>query len=325
MMHKEQKMKGVWLENNRITLRNDLPIPSVSKGEALIKVYQAGICATDLELVRGYYPFTGIPGHEFVGEVIEAPDNEKWIGKRVVGEINITCGKCEDCLAGRPTHCKNRKVLGILNHHGAFAEYLTLPISNLHVVPTSIENDAAVFTEPIAAALEIQQQVHIPPNSSVLVVGAGRLGQLISQTLRLTGCNLEVVARYPDQISILENLGIKTISEDSVLLRHYDIVIEATGSQGGFTLARKAIHPRGTIVLKSTYKGNINVNFSGIVVDEITLIGSRCGPFSPALRLLEKKEINPTVLISDRYPLDSAVEAFERASKPGVFKVLLSP
>ena len=245
MMHKEQKMKGVWLENNRITLRNDLPIPSVSKGEALIKVYQAGICATDLELVRGYYPFTGIPGHEFVGEVIEAPDNEKWIGKRVVGEINITCGKCEDCLAGRPTHCKNRKVLGILNHHGAFAEYLTLPISNLHVVPTSIENDAAVFTEPIAAALEIQQQVHIPPNSSVLVVGAGRLGQLISQTLRLTGCNLEVVARYPDQISILENLGIKTISEDSVLLRHYDIVIEATGSQGGFTLARKAIHPRG--------------------------------------------------------------------------------
>jgi threonine dehydrogenase-like Zn-dependent dehydrogenase len=318
-------MLGLWLENNKLSLRNDIPIPTPEDGEALIKVNLAGICSTDLELVRGYYPFTGILGHEFVGEVISAPKHHEWIGKRVVGEINITCGKCDDCLAGRPTHCINRTVLGILNHNGAFAEYLILPIRNLHEIPNQTPDTAAVFTEPLAAALEIQQQIHITPETNVLVVGAGRLGQLIAQSLAITSCDLSVVARYPNQIKILQNNLIKTISENDVKARKYDLVIEATGSQSGFALARKAIHPRGTIALKSTYKGNINVSFSSIVVDEINLVGSRCGPFPPAIRLLEKIAIDTSPLISKQFPLSQALEAFDLASKKGTFKVLLTP
>lgn len=321
---KQKTMLGLWLENNELSLRDDLPVPIPETGEALIHVNLAGICSTDLELVRGYYPFTGIPGHEFVGTVVLAPGNDEWIGERVVGEINITCGNCEDCLAGRPTHCINRTVLGILNHDGAFAEYLVLPIRNLHKVPSQIPDTSAVFTEPLAAALEIQQQIHIKPGTKTLVVGAGRLGQLIAQSLAITSCDLNVVARYPGQIEILQKSRIKTISENAVEKRKYDIVIEATGSQSGFALARKAIHPRGTIVLKSTYKGNININLSSIVVDEINMIGSRCGPFGPAIKLLEKKLVDPAALISNQYPLHQVIEAFDQATKKGVLKVLVT-
>ena len=321
----QNTMLGLWLEDNQLSLRNDIPIPAPGDGEALIKVNLAGICSTDLELVRGYYPFTGILGHEFVGEVVSAPKHDEWIGKRVVGEINITCGKCDDCLAGRPTHCINRTVLGILNHNGAFAEYLILPVRNLHEIPNQTPDTAAVFTEPLAAALEIQHQIHIPPETNVLIVGAGRLGQLIAQSLAITSCNLSVVARYPNQIKTLQKNQIKTISENNVKARKYDLAIEATGSQSGFALARKAVHPRGTIVLKSTYKGNINVNFSSIVVDEINLVGSRCGPFPPAIRLLEKKAIDTSSLISKQFPLSQAIEAFDQAAKKGTFKVLITP
>jgi len=315
-------MQALWLENQKIDLR-DVPVRD-NPGEALIKVRKAGVCGTDLELVRGYYPYTGIPGHEFVGEVVEAPDPD-WIGARVVGEINIVCGKCEQCHNGRPTHCESRSVLGIINRDGVFAEYVRLPLENLHRVPDSVPDEAAVFTEPLAAALEIQQQVQIKPTDRVLLVGAGRLGQLIAQTLTLTGCNLRVVASHKHQRDLLSGRGIRLIDEADVQPWRWDVVIEATGSPSGFELARKAIRPRGTFVLKSTYAGDLTLNISSIVVDEINIVGSRCGPFEPALRLLEKREVDPTVLIAAEYPLSDALAAFELAAQSGTMKVLVKP
>ncbi|MEN8221091.1 MAG: alcohol dehydrogenase catalytic domain-containing protein [Pseudomonadota bacterium] len=314
-------MQALCLENNRLILRNNIPIPEPQAGEALVRVQMAGICATDLELVRGYYPYTGILGHEFVGEIVQAPER---VGERVVGEINAACGSCETCLRGQSTHCERRTVLGIVNRDGAFAEYLRLPLKNLIPVPASIPDEAAVFTEPLAAALEIQAQVTIRPTDQVLVVGAGRLGQLIAQTLVLTGCHLQVVARHHKQRQLLAARQIAWIDENAVQGRAFDIVIEATGSTGGFTLARQAVRPRGTIVLKSTYKGDKSVNFSALVVDEITLVGSRCGPFAPALRLLENQLVDPTLLIDDRFSLDKGLEAFERVVQPGILKVLFT-
>jgi len=315
-------MQALWLENRQLDLRQ-VPEPN-QPGEALIRICKAGICSTDLELVKGYYPFTGILGHEFVGEVVSAEDGS-WIGQRVVGDINVTCGNCEQCLGGRSTHCENRTVLGITRRDGTFAKYTTLPIANLHRVPDSVPDEMAVFTEPLAAALEIQQQVHIQPADRVLVVGAGRLGQLIAQTLLLTGCDLRVVARraYPQQI--LTERGIGIVSEEDIQPWRWDIVVEATGSPDGFSLARQAIRPRGTLVMKSTYKGEMSVNFSSIVVDEINIIGSRCGPFEPALRLMEERLVDPSVLIAEEFRLDKVIKAFEHAAQPGMLKVLVTP
>ena len=315
-------MQALWLENHQLDLR-EVPVPDPS-GEALIRIREAGICNTDLELVRGYYPFTGIPGHEFVGEVVECGD-PVWIGQRVVGDINVTCGGCKQCLGGRFTHCENRTVLGIVNRDGTFAEFTTLPLSNLHRVPASVSDAVAVFTEPIAAALEILQQVHIQPTDRVLVLGAGRLGQLIAQTLALTGCDLHVVARHAHQQKILVERGIKLISEWDVPPSRWDIVVEATGLQDGFSLARQAIRPRGTLVMKSTYKGETSVDFSSIVVDEINIVGSRCGPFEPALRLMEMELVDPSILIAAEFKLGEILQAFEHAAQPGVLKVLIKP
>jgi len=315
-------MRALWLENNQIDLR-DIPQPC-KLGEALIKLTKAGICSTDLELVKGYYPYTGVLGHEFVGEVVEAED-VSWIGQRVVGEINVVCNQCEQCLNGRHTHCENRTVLGIVNRDGTFAEYTTLPLANLHRLPASVSDEMAVFTEPLAAALEIQQQIQIRPADRVLLVGAGRLGQLIAQTLALTGCDLRVVARHAHQQNLLAARAIRVITEEEIQPWRWDVVVEATGSPAGFSLARQAVRPRGTLVLKSTYKGELNVNFSAIVVDEINIIGSRCGPFEPALRLMESRQVDPTVLIADDFKLDDALKAFERAAETGVLKVLIQP
>jgi threonine dehydrogenase-like Zn-dependent dehydrogenase len=315
-------MKALWLENNQLDLR-EVSEP-VRFGEALIRIRKAGICSTDLEMVKGYYPFTGILGHEFVGEVIAA-DDQSWIGQRVVGEINITCGSCEQCLNGRPTHCENRATLGITKRNGTFAEFTTLPIPNLHRVPASVPDEVAVFTEPLAAALEIQQQVHVQSTDRVLVVGAGRLGQLIAQTLALTGCDLHVVVRHAYQRKILVERGIGILAEDDIQPWRWDIVVEATGSPGGFSLARQAIRPRGTLVMKSTYMGEMSVDFSSIVVDEINIVGSRCGPFEPALRLMEKKQVDPSVLIAAEFRLGEALSAFEHAAQSGVLKVLVTP
>ena len=313
-------MNALWLENNKIDLRN-VAAPR-KPNEALIKIRKAGICSTDLELVKGYYPYTGILGHEFVGEVAEAEDGS-WIGQRVVGEINAVCHQCEQCMNGRSTHCENRTVLGIVNRDGAFAEFTQLPITNLHRVPDSVPDEMAVFTEPLAAALEIQQQIQIKPKDRVLLVGAGRLGQLIAQTLALTGCDLRVVARHAHQQNLLKAGGIRTIAEEEIRPWRSDVVVEATGSPTGFALARKAIRPRGTLVMKSTYQGEMSANFSSIVVDEINIIGSRCGPFEPALRLMESRQVDPTVLIAEEFKLGDALTAFERAAQTGVLKILV--
>jgi threonine dehydrogenase-like Zn-dependent dehydrogenase len=318
-------MNALWLENNKIEVRStDRPR---RPNEALIRIRKAGICSTDLELVKGYYPYTGILGHEFVGEVVEADgeDRVSWIGQRVVGEINVVCHQCEQCLNGRSTHCENRTVLGIVNRDGTFAEFTQLPITNLHRVPDSVSDEMAVFTEPLAAALEIQEQINITPTDRVLLIGAGRLGQLIAQTLAPTGCDLRVVARHKQQQDLLKARGIRIITEAEIRHWRWDIVVEATGSPSGFSLARQAIRPRGTLVLKSTYKGDMTVNFSSIVVNEVNILGSRCGPFEPALRLMESRQVDPTVLITKEFKLGEALKAFERAAETGVLKVLVEP
>ncbi|HLO51970.1 MAG TPA: alcohol dehydrogenase catalytic domain-containing protein [Kamptonema sp.] len=314
-------MKGLWLENKQLQLCTNLPIPEPPTGEALVRVLRAGICNTDLELLRGYYPYRGILGHEFVGVVEQGPEN--LVQRRVVGEINAACGHCRFCLSEQPTHCENRTVLGIVNRNGAFAEYLTLPVANLHLVPDSVSTDAATFTEPIAAALEIQQQVPLSPENKVLVVGDGKLGQLVAQTIALTGCELLVIGRHRDKLVNLEERGIKTGFADAVKDRYFDVSIECTGNPEGFAIARRALRPRGTLVLKSTYAGALTFDASALVVDEITLIGSRCGPFLPALQLLAQNQVNVKHLIHSWYPLDEGLSAFEKAQSPGVLKVLL--
>ena len=316
-------MQALWLENQALSFRQDIPLPPLPRGEARVRVRVAGICGTDLEMEKGYYPFRGIPGHEFVGEVVEAPDDPSRVGQRVVGEINIPCGACQRCLSGSSKHCERRSVLGVLNRNGVFGEYLTLPLGNLHRVPDAVPNEVAVFTEPLAAALEIQGQVQIGPGDQVLVVGAGRLGQLIAQSLALTGCRLGVVARYENQKALLAGINIETVNERGVPSREVDVVVEATGSPGGLQLALNAVRPQGTIVLKSTYKGAMEVDFSSVVVDELRLMGSRCGPFEPALRLLENGAVDPVPLIAERFPLRKGLTAFQHAARPGVLKVLL--
>ena len=314
-------MKGLWLENNQLQLRTDIPLPEPPAGEALVRVLQAGICNTDLELIKGYYPYTGVIGHEFVGVVEQGP--KQLINQRVVGEINAACGNCRFCDRGQPRHCENRTVLGIVNRHGAFAEYLSLPIKNLHLVPENVSTAAATFTEPIAAALEIQQQIQICKNDRVLVVGDGKLGQLIAQTLALTGCELLVIGRHQERLVNLAARGIKTGLANSVTDKYFDISIDCTGNPEGFNIARRALRPRGTLILKSTYAGNLSLDASSLVVDEITLIGSRCGLFAPALELLATGKVEVQSLIHAYYPLSQGLEAFEKAKTKGVLKVLL--
>lgn len=290
-------MRAAWLENQQLSLRDNVPTPVPSAGEAVVRVLFAGICNTDLEMMRGYYPFAGVPGHEFVGE---------WNGQRVVGEINAACHACEACRAGRPTHCENRTVLGIKNRNGTLAEYLTLPNENLHPVPDSVTSEEAVFVEPLAAALEIQEQVAISPDDRVLVVGHGKLGRLITRTLALTGCKLTVAGRGT-----------------AVPEKKFDIAIECSGDPSGFQVARQALRPRGTLVMKSTYAGETTFNASSLVVDEITLIGSRCGPFRKAIDLLASRRVDVSDLIEETYPLDKAVSAFGHARRSGALKVLV--
>ncbi|MFU8891522.1 MAG: MDR/zinc-dependent alcohol dehydrogenase-like family protein [Anaerosomatales bacterium] len=315
-------MKALWLEDGNLSVR-EIDVPPAS-GEALVRVTLSGICGTDLELTRGYYPYTGVPGHEFVGEVVEASD-PGWVGTRVVAEINDACGSCPTCRRGYPTHCEKRTVLGIVSHDGSHAEYVRVPVANLHRVPDRVTDEAAVFTEPLAAALEIIEQVHIRPGDRVLLVGAGRLGQLVGRILALTGAHLRAVARYERQTELLALAGVECVAEDEVGERCWDVVVEATGSPSGLHTARAALRPRGTLVLKSTYRGEVTLDLAPFVVDEITVVGSRCGPFEPALELLATGRIDPVPLTETRYPLARALEAFEAAVRPGAMKVLLEP
>ncbi len=318
-------MKAAWLEDQHVRVLHDLADPAPKLGEALIRVRLAGICGTDLQLVRGYYPFTGVPGHEFVGQVASSPDDPSWEGARVVGEINAVCGQCAACSAGRSSHCSRRSVLGIVNRQGCFAEYCTLPLENLLRIEDCVPDECAVFTEPLAAALQIEEQIEVRPADQVLVVGAGRLGQLIARTLSLTGCRLSAVVRHDVQAERLEPFGVTVHDPGEIPRQQMDIVVEATGSPDGLEAALKAVRPAGTIVLKSTYAGSHRIDFSRLVVDEIRLVGSRCGPFAKALRLLEERRIDPRDLIEETLPLTQAQSAFEKSSRPGAFKILLQP
>lgn len=317
------KMSGLWLADQKVTFQNDLSRPEPGRGEALIQVHKAGICGTDLQLLQGYYEFTGIPGHEFVGRIVEAPDAPQREGERVVGEINAACGHCVDCRMGTRSHCQNRTVLGILTRNGAFAEYLTLPLENLHPLPDSVSDDAAVFVEPLAAALQIEEQVSIPSGANVLLIGAGRLGQLIARTLARKECRLFVSARYPAQRTLLKGLDLTLVPATEIPPRSMHLVVEATASEEGLAEALRAVRPRGTIVLKSTFKGTCNFDLSALVVNEIQVVGSRCGPFQPAIRLLADRQVDPLPLISARLPLRQGVKAFRVASAPYSMKVLL--
>jgi len=325
LMTENIRMQGIWLENQTIRFRSDLPVPVPSDGEALIKVLLAGICGTDVQLLKGYYPFTGIPGHEFVGQVVEAPAAPQLIGKRVVGEINVGCGLCGLCRQGLDRHCEKRSVLGIKHRHGAFCEYLTLPVTNLHVVPKNVCNDKAVFTEPTAAAARILEQLALTPTTSVLVIGAGRLGLLIAQVINATGCRVRVVAKHEQQRRLLNDFAIPFITEEQAAISEADVVIEASGRAAGLHAAMQAVKPTGVIVLKSTYAGDTQFDFSRLVVNEITVIGSRCGPFEPALKLLQLSRVDPVPLIRARFPFSRATEAFATAMQPGGLKVLLYP
>jgi threonine dehydrogenase-like Zn-dependent dehydrogenase len=317
-------MRGLWLSDGSVGARGDIPRPAPPAGEALVRVRLSGVCNTDLELVKGYYPFTGVPGHEFVGEVVAADDAPQWVGRRVVGEINASCGVCATCRAGRRTHCPARTVLGIKDRHGSMAELLMLPVENLHAVPDGVPDETAVFTEPVAAALEVQQQVAIEAGSVVVVIGDGKLGQLVARTLALAGHRPTVVGRHPRKLALLKRRGIATAAAADLPPRAADVVVECTGNPGGLALARSAVRPRGTIVLKSTYHGKAPINLSGIVVDEITLVGSRCGPFPPALALLAGGTLEVADLVDQRFALEDGVAAFAAAAAPGVLKVLIS-
>jgi alcohol dehydrogenase len=305
-----------------LKLVEDRPRPLPSPGEALVWVRLAGICNTDLEIVRGYMGFRGVLGHEFVG-LVEACEDKSLVGQRVVGEINCYCGQCPTCLGGAPTHCPDRTTLGIWGRDGAMAEYLTLPRSNLHPVPDSLSDEVAVFVEPLAAALEIVEQVHIRPTDRVIVLGDGKLGLLVAQVLRLLGCDLTALGHHEAKLAILRRGGIDARLAEGTRGLKADVVVDCSGQPEGFAAAREMLKPRGRFVLKSTFHGNVAVNLSSLVVDEITLLGSRCGPFAPALRLLEQQLVAVEPLISAVYPLEKGLEAFRQAQTREALKVLL--
>ena len=315
-------MLAVHLENGRIEVRDE-PRPHRPAGFALIRLLCGGICNTDLELQRGYYGFAGTPGHEFVGEVIEA-DSPAWVGRRVVGEINLACGACDWCRRGLGRHCPRRTVLGIVNHPGAFREFLTLPERNLHALPDALPTERAVFVEPLAAACEILDQVPLPCAAEVAVLGDGKLGLLIALVLNAYGHRVHQFGRHAEKLQIARRAGVATEAAGGALPEMaYDWVVDATGSPEGLRQAVRMTRPRGTVILKSTVHGLVGVDTAPVIVNEITLVGSRCGRFEPALDLLSRNLIPVEEMISEQLPLADAPRAFERAAQKGVLKVLL--
>ncbi len=291
---------------------------------ARIRLLCAGICNTDLELQRGYYGFSGTPGHEFVGEVEEA-DNAALVGRRVVGEINLACGACAWCRRNLGRHCPHRTVLGIVKHPGAFSEYFTLPERNLHTVPDWIPTEHAVFAEPLAAACEILDQVSIPPADEVAVLGDGKLGLLAALVLQAHAARVHLYGHHPEKLSIASDAGIETHAAAPETASRYPWVVEATGSAEGLRQAVAIALPRGTVILKSTVHNAVPVDTAPVVVNEITLVGSRCGRFEPALAMLAQGRLPLERMISGRFPLAEAPRAFERAAEKGILKVLLVP
>ena len=315
------------LEENGPSLK-EVAVPDPPGGEALIRVRLAGICATDLELIRGYMNFRGVLGHEFVGEVA-GPKTHPLLGRRVVGEINCGCGSCAWCACGMERHCPGRSVLGILDRPGVFAEYTCLPSRNLHPIPDAVEDEEAVFCEPLAACFEVMEQFPEIVDHEVLVIGDGRLGLLQTQVLCAAGAKVGLLGRHPKKMALLAPLGIPTWSEPAHALcsegERWPVVVEATGAANGLSLAVSKTKPRGVLVLKSTVATKSSVDLSAVVVDEITILGSRCGPFAPAIRALETGALHTSSMIHDRFALRDAPEAFEKARERGIIKVLLRP
>jgi 2-desacetyl-2-hydroxyethyl bacteriochlorophyllide A dehydrogenase len=318
-------MKALRFENNRLSVA-DVPVPSRA-GEALVRVRLAGVCNTDLEIVRGYAGFEGTLGHEFVGRVESAPGAPELVGQRVVGEINAGCGRCQSCRAGDARHCAERTVLGIKGRDGAFAEYLQLPASNLLPVPDEVPDERAVFTEPLAAACGILERVRVELETRVAVIGDGKLGLLCAQVLKaVTGAGVTLVGRHESKLDIARARGVRVVKEGELPAsyeRAFDVTVEASGSPAGFETALRLLRPRGALVLKSTYHGTLEINAAPVVVDEISIVGSRCGRFPVALELLRRGAVDVDSLLAEEFPLAEGVRAVGRAAEPGVLKVLL--
>jgi threonine dehydrogenase-like Zn-dependent dehydrogenase len=327
-------MRGVWLEDGATRVRSDLPEPQAGEGEAVVAVTLAGICGTDLALLResrlgGPSAFVGIPGHEFVGVVEEG--SPEWLGRRVVSEINITCASrggsrtCAACSAGRSSHCHSRSAIGICGRDGAFADRVALPVSNLHEIPPEIPDEDASFVEPLAAAFRVLEQVEIDESVQVLVVGPGRLGQLVARAVATTGSAPTVAGRSAKSLERARDAGMHATSSEDVEPGLFDVAVDCTGQRDGFALARAALRPGGTLVIKSTYADELVVDARSLMVDEIRVVGSRCGPFPAAIQALRNGSVRVRDLIDATYPLSEAPEAFAEAARPGVAKVLLRP
>ncbi|MEO5346456.1 MAG: alcohol dehydrogenase catalytic domain-containing protein [Magnetococcus sp. YQC-9] len=325
-LREEPGMRALICGPTGVQLDRLRPIPEIKQDEALIRVLLAGICATDLEILGGYAGFDGILGHEFVGRVVEAPGAPAWRDLRVVGEITVGCGRCPACQRRERGHCVQRTVMGIRGRDGAFAEYLTLPLVNLHRVPDGVADRLAVFTEPLAAALEILEQTQVRPSDRVVVVGDGKLGLLVAQVLALTGCEIVVIGRHARKQALLERRGIPILTGGAHVESGWaDLAVACSGSREGLALAHRLVRPRGRLVVKSTHAGAVPVDLAALVVDEITMLGSRCGPFAAALRLLAGGYVEVESMIDAVFPLEEGVGALERSRESGVLKVLIQP
>jgi threonine dehydrogenase-like Zn-dependent dehydrogenase len=315
-------MQAVYWDGRDVKLVS-YPRPVADKKTALVKVHLAGICSTDLQILKGYMDFRGVPGHEFVGSVNEGP--EEWLGKRVVGEINFGCGVCEFCARDLSRHGPSRTVMGILNADGAFAQSVAVPVENLHLVPASVKDEQAVFTEPLAAAFEILRQIQISTGDDILILGDGKLGNLCAQVLRLTGARVTALGKHEDKLKLIKRAGVRTVLLEDWKPRLFDVVVEATGSAAGLELAIGAVRPRGTLVLKSTIAGAHQISLAPVVINEINLIGSRCGVFPDALEALAAGQVSVTPLIEEVYSLEQGLEALQHAARRGTRKILLRP
>jgi threonine dehydrogenase-like Zn-dependent dehydrogenase len=319
-------MRAIVLSDDGVRFQDDRPDPVPAPGEVLVRVVRAGICETDLQLIKGYHGFRGVLGHEFVGLALSGALE----GRRVVGEINCSCLACDTCRAGRPGHCPHRTVLGIVGHDGAFADLVAVPERNLHAVPDGVDDDVAVFVEPVAAAFQIPAQVAVRREDRVAVLGDGRLGNLCAQVLASLSDHVVVVGKHPEKLAVLASLGIEGVragsdppSRSALRRAGHDIVVDCTGSPSGLMTALAMVRPRGTVVLKTTIAGEHALSLAPVVVDEVTIVGSRCGPFDRALEALAQGLVDVHPLIADRFELADGVRAIERAAEPGVLKVLL--
>jgi len=314
-------MHALHWDGHTLRVQAAYPIPQATEDTAVVRVCLAGVCSTDLQILKGYMAFEGVPGHEFVGEVHAGPS--ELMGKRVVGEINFACGRCEPCLRGMARHCPTRQVMGILGADGSFAEYMAVPVANLHPVPDSISDEEAVFTEPLAAAFEILEQIHVKPGTEAIIFGDGKLGLLCAFVLQENGARVTVVGRHDKKLELVRKAGVQGVQLADWRPRQADLVVEATGSSAGLKLAIETVRPRATLVLKSTLAEEHTLSLAPLVINEVTVVGSRCGPFPPALQALSHKHVPVSSLIEAAYPLADGIQAVNHAAQHGALKVLL--